>query len=144
MKNPPNIEMARVLEPGIVELAWSTGETFNADLTDLPKRNPAFAKLATPAFFKRVKRDEWGHGIGWPGGLDLGADRLYELCREQAGLPTASEFEAWMERNSLSLSGAAESLGMTRRMIAHYRTGSKPIPKVVGLACKGWEARASR
>jgi len=28
---------------------------------------------------------------------------------------------------------------MTRRMIAHYRTGSRPIPKVVGLACKGWE-----
>jgi hypothetical protein len=25
-------------------------------------------------------------------------------------------------------------------MIAHYRTGSRPIPKVVGLACKGWEA----
>ena len=37
MKNPPNIQMARVLEPGIVELAWSTGETFNADLTDLPR-----------------------------------------------------------------------------------------------------------
>ena len=62
---------------------------------------------------------------------------------EQAGLPTASEFEAWMERNGLSLSGAAESLGMTRRMIAHYRTGSKPIPKVVGLACKGWEVQHS-
>lgn len=45
-----------------------------------------------------------------------------------------------MERNGLSLSVAAESLGMTRRMIAHYRTGSKPIPIVVGLACKGWEA----
>jgi len=41
----------------------------------------------------------------------------------------------------LSLSVAAESLGMTRRMIAHYRTGSKPIPIVVGLACRGWEAK---
>ena len=85
--------------------------------------------------------DEWSHGIGWPGGPDLGADRLYELGREQAGLPTASEFEAWMERNHLSLSVAAESLGMTRRMIAHYRTGSKPIPIFVGLACRGWEAK---
>ena len=139
----PNIEKARVLKPGIVELVWSTGETFNADLTDLPKLNPAYAKLATQAFFNRVKRDEWGRGIGWHSGLDLGADRLYGLCREQAGLPTASEFEAWMELNSLTLSGAAESLGMTRRMIAYYRAGSKPIPKVVGLACKGWETRTS-
>ena len=81
-----------------------------------------------------MELDEWGHGIGWPGGLDLGADRLYEMSREQAGLPTASEFEAWMERNGLSLTVAAESLGMTRRMIAHYRTGSKPIPIVVGPA----------
>ncbi len=139
MKNPPNIQAAHVIEPGVIELHWSTGETLRANLEDLPKRNAAFAPLADPGFFARMERDEWGHGLDWPGGLDLGADRLYELCREQAGLPTASEFEAWLQRNGLSLSGAAESLGMTRRMIAHYRTGSKPIPKVVGLACKGWE-----
>ena len=139
MKNPPNILTALVIEPGIVELEWSTGETFRVNLDYLSARNPAFAQLSDPAFFAVVERDEWGHGLGWPGGLDLGADRLYELCREQAGLPTASAFEAWMTRNALSLAAAAESLGMTRRMIAHYRTGSKPIPKVVGLACKGWE-----
>jgi len=144
MKNPPNIQAARVISPGLIELVWSTGETLNANLADLPKRNKAFAKLADPDFFSKMELDEWGHGIGWPGGLDLGADRLYELSREQAGLPTASEFEAWMERNGLSLSVAAESLGMTRRMIAHYRTGSKPIPIVVGLACKGWEATHAR
>ena len=141
MKNPPNIQAARVLSASVLELTWSTGEILNVDFTDLPKRNAAFAKLDDPAFFTRMTLDEWGHGIGWPGGLDLGADRLYELGREQAGLPTASEFEAWMERNHLSLSVAAESLGMTRRMIAHYRTGSKPIPIVVGLACRGWEAK---
>ena len=144
MKNPPNIQAARVVELGVVELVWSTGESLNVNLSDLPRRNAAFAKLADPVFFAKMGRDEWGHGIGWPDGLDLGADRLYELSREQAGLPTASEFEAWMERNGLSLSVAAESLGMTRRMIAHYRTGSKPIPIVVGLACKGWEATHAR
>ena len=144
MKNPPNIKAARVLSPNVIELTWSTGETLNVNLADLPKRNAAFAELADPAFFAQMTLGEWGHGIGWPGGLDLGADRLYELSREQAGLPTAGEFEAWMERNHLSLTVAAESLGMTRRMIAHYRTGSKPIPIVVGLACRGWEATHSR
>lgn len=144
MKNPPNIQAARVIAPGVIELVWSTGETLSVNLVDLTKRNATFAQLADPAFFAKMERDEWGHGIGWPGGLDLGADRLYELSREQAGLPTASEFEAWMERNHLSLTVAAESLGMTRRMIAHYRTGSKPIPIVVGLACRGWEATHSR
>ncbi|MEY4755153.1 MAG: hypothetical protein RJA34_51 [Pseudomonadota bacterium] len=144
MKNPPNILSTLVVDATTVELAWSTGETLRVDLADLPRRNPAFAPLADPAFFARLERDEWGHGIGWPGGLDLGADRLYELGRDQAGLPTASGFDAWMQRNGLSLASAAECLGMTRRMIAHYRTGSKPIPKVVGLACKGWEAQHAR
>jgi len=144
MKNPPNIQAARVIEPGVIELIWSTGETLNVNLSDLPRRNTAFAKLADPSFFTKMVLDDWGHGIGWPGGLDLGADRLYELSREQAGLPTVSEFEAWMQRNNMSLTVAAESLGMTRRMIAHYRTGSKPIPIVVGLACRGWEAAHAR
>lgn len=80
MKNPPNIQAARVIEPGVLELVFSTGETLNVNLTDLPKRNAAYAQLATPAFFAKMERDEWGHGIGWPGGLDLGADRLYELA----------------------------------------------------------------
>lgn len=144
MKKPPNILSASVVGAATVELAWSTGETLCVDLADLPARNAAFSPLSDPAFFARMVADEWGHGIGWPGGLALGADRLYELGREQAGLPTASAFEAWMQRNGLSLASAAESLGMTRRMIAHYRTGSKPIPKVVGLACKGWEAQHAR
>jgi len=142
MKNPPNIKMARIVAPLTVEIDWSTGETLRADLKALA--TPPYAALRDPAFFARMVRDGWGHGLDWPGGLDLGADMLYELSRRQAGLPTASEFDRWMRRNSLSLATAAETLGMTRRMIAHYRTGSRPIPKVVGLACKGWEAKHRR
>ena len=52
----------------------------------------------------------------------------------------ADAFSRWMDRNGLSLTTAADALGMTRRMMAHYRTGSRPIPRVGALACKGWEA----
>ena len=139
MKTPPRIETARVTGDLKLEIGWSTGETLPVDLSDLAQ--PPFDALRTPDFFARMTRDEWGHGLDWPDGLGLGADRLYELSRRQAGLPTASVFHDWMQRNGLSLASAAESLGMTRRMIAHYRTGSRPIPKVVGLACLGWESR---
>lgn len=142
MKTPPNIKDARIVGPLTVEIDWSTGETLRVDLSDLA--NPPFDALRNDEFFAKMQRDDWGHGLDWPDGLDMGADRLYELGREQAGLPTASEFNAWMQRNDLSLSGAAETLGMTRRMIAHYRTGSKPIPKVVGLACKWLEVERSK
>lgn len=134
------IKNARITGPLKVEIDWSTGETLTADMTGWLR--PPFDVLADPAVFAQMQLDDrGGHGLSWPDGLDLGADTLYELCRHQAGLPTASDFNAWMQRNGLSLATAAETLGMTRRMIAHYRTGSRPIPKVVGLACKGVEAQ---
>ena len=134
---PPCIKDAHIVGTMRVSINWTTGELIEVDLSK--QAVAPFDALQDPAFFNRMQVDEWGAGLDWPGGLDLGADRLYQLCREQAGLPTPEAFDAWMRRNSLSLSTAAVSLGMTRRMIAHYRTGSKPIPKVVGLACKGWE-----
>lgn len=39
-------------------------------------------------------------------------------------------------QHGLSASPAAETLGMSRRNIISYRTASRPIPKVVKLACK--------
>ena len=134
MTKPPSILDANVVGPLRVEIVWSTGETLSVDLSDYVK--PPFDALTDPVFFARMQRDDWGHGLDWPDGLDLGADRLYELCRRQAGLPTISEFNDWMARNGMTLTTAAETLGMTRRKISDYRTGSRPIPKVVGLACK--------
>jgi len=30
---------------------------------------------------------------------------------------------------------------MTRRTVSQYRTGSRPVPRTVLLAMKGWEAQ---
>ena len=49
-----------------------------------------------------------------------------------------------MKSHQLSLTTTAEALGISRRMVAHYRTGSRPIPRVVGLACIGWEVEQQR
>jgi len=142
MSKPITIKAARIVAPLTVEIDWSTGETLTADMHNWLR--PPFDALENPDVFAQMKVEAWGgHGLDWPGGLDLGADNLYDLCRRQAGLPTASEFDTWMQRNGLSLATAAETLGMTRRMIAHYRTGSRPIPKVVGLACRGVDAAHS-
>lgn len=139
MSKPITIKAVRVDGPLQLTLDWSTAETLRLDFAGLIK--PPFDALKDPAFFAQVALEPWGgHGLDWPHGLSMDADRLYELCREQAGLLTPHAFNDWMQRNGLSLASAAESLGMTRRMIAHYRTGSRPIPKVVGLACLGWES----
>jgi len=140
MSKAPLITAVQVTGTLSLLITWNTGENLACDLTNTVGRHGALASFADPAVFSQVTVEEWGHGLDWPGGLDMGADRLYQLCREQAGLLSPAGFDEWIKRNRLSLTTAAEALGMTRRMIAHYRSGSRPIPKTVQLACIGWEA----
>ncbi len=136
MKTPPLIDEAELLGVGQLRLRWNTGESLTVDLKGLAKRYP---QLMRPEYFRAFVVDNWRHALEWPDGFDLGADQLYHLSRQQAGLPTPRDFAEWMKRNHLSLNTAAESLGMSRRMMAHYKVGSRPIPKHVWLACIGWE-----
>ncbi|MFT3804719.1 MAG: helix-turn-helix transcriptional regulator [Burkholderiaceae bacterium] len=48
-------------------------------------------------------------------------------------------FLEWRLRHALSLSKAADALGVSRRMIAYYSSGEKKVPKAILLACRGWE-----
>jgi hypothetical protein len=139
MNKAPLITAVQVSGDTKLLLSWNTGETFDLDLCKIIKQQPAFASLADSATFRQVTIEEWGHGLDWPDGLDMGADRLYHLCRQQADLLSPVDFDNWIRKNRLSLTTAAEALGMTRRMIAHYRSGTRPIPRTVQLACVGWE-----
>ena len=49
------------------------------------------------------------------------------------------DFLEWRLRHGLSLTKTAEALGLSRRMVAYYSNGEKPVPKPILLACKGWE-----
>jgi Protein of unknown function (DUF2442) len=144
MNKPPLIRAVRALDSRTLEIVWSTDETLSVDVSRLLTRFKMYAPLKKAKLFARATVDDWGHSVTWPGNIDMGADALYELARTQAGEWGPEAFNAWMERNELSLNGAADALDMTRRMIAHYRTGSRPIPRVVALACEGWEARHGR
>ena len=75
--------------------------------------------------------------------LALASDNLRALALEQAGEYSHQQVVVWMLRHRLSLDAAAGALGISRRMLAYYRSGEKPIPKTVGLAMLGWEAQQS-
>jgi hypothetical protein len=141
MLKPPRIKAVEVVGPTQLRIAWTTGERLEVDLAEPINRLKALAPLRDPVTFGRVTVGEWGHSLVWNGEIDLGADRLYERCKEQAGEFSPGQFDAWIKANRLSLTTAAEALGLSRRMVAHYRTGSRPIPKVVALACRGWEVQ---
>ncbi len=46
---------------------------------------------------------------------------------------------AFIATGGLSLSDAAEALGLSRRQVAYYASGAHKVPRTVLLAGKGWE-----
>jgi len=144
MNIPPRIEEVTSLGPATLLIRWTTGETMEADIGDWMNRFVLLSPLKDPARFGKAHVGWYGHSVDWGDDIELGADQLYNRCKSQAGEPSPVEFNDWMKRNGLSLATAAEAIGMTRRMIAHYRTGSRPIPRHVWLACIGWETLKRR
>lgn len=95
--------------------------------------------LCDPKHFEKARVDEWGHSVEWPSGAELGAETLWLETLTATGHSDAREFLEWRLRHGLSLTGTANALGISRRMVAYYSNGEKPVPLPILLACKGWE-----
>ncbi|MGB8843504.1 MAG: DUF2442 domain-containing protein [Aliidongia sp.] len=128
----------RITGPTTLHLVWSDGTKVDLSLETM-LNEMAFAKLNDPVEFSGVALGEWGHSIAWPSGIELGADVLWRETLSATGHNDARLFLEWRLRHALSLSKAAEALGISRRMVAYYSNGDKKIPKPILLACRGWE-----
>ena len=65
---------------------------------------------------------------------------LWRLAQKQSGLTLSPEaFRQWRERNAYTLEAAARALGVSRRTVAYYEQGAKPVPRVVALAARALE-----
>lgn len=134
----PELTAVEALAPYRLRTTWSTGETLEVDVEGVLRRHAFLAPILKADVFVRVHIGEGGGNIEWFDS-ELGADNVYAWAREQAGEPSHEMFDAWMQRNSLSLAGAADALGISRRMTSYYRTAHKAIPRAIWLACLGWE-----
>lgn len=132
------IVAAKVKAPTTVALRWSDGTRADVDLRNV-LRGKNFVRLRDPAEVARVSVGEWGHSLEWPSGVELGADSLWLETLSATGHADARAFPEWRLRHGLSLAGTADALGLSRRMVAYYSNGEKPVPKSIQLACKGWE-----
>ena len=132
------IKAAKAIAPARLRLDWSDGTQADVDLSAWLEK-PAFAPLRDPAEFARVEIGDWGHSLVWPSGVEAGADALWVATLAATRHEDAKNFLKWRLKHGLSLSGAAEALGLSRRMVAYYSNGEKPVPKTVLLACRGWE-----
>jgi hypothetical protein len=124
-----------------LQLKWRNGRRLPVDLAEPVQRLKGLRALRDPAVFAQAEVGEGGHSVVWPGDLDMGAARLWELALEQNGHADAAEFIRWRWRHGLSLSAAADALGISRRQVAYYASGEEPVPRYILLACKGWEAQ---
>jgi len=126
------------IEPYRLRIHWSTGEILDVDIAGHLRGNRALLHVLDRDIFLRAHADEHGRAIEWIDS-ELGADNVYAWTREQMGEASHEMFFAWMTKNSLNVETTAQALGMSRRMIAYYRSGAKPIPKHVWLACIGYD-----
>ena len=131
----PKLQSVTALEPYRLSTGWSTGEVLEVDVSKV-MHGQAFAEIRKPEVFCTVHTD--GTSIEWFD-TELGPDNVYAWAKEQADQVSHEMFGDWMHRNNLSLSGAADALGISRRMVSYYRTAHKAIPRSIWLACLGWE-----
>jgi len=131
----PKLQSVQAIEPYRLRTTWSTGEVLDVDVEHV-LRKPALVEILKPEVFARVHTD--GFSIEWFD-TELGSDNVYAWAKEQTGEVSHEMFGGWMLRNKLSLSGASEALGISRRMVSYYRTAHKSIPRAIWLACLGWE-----
>jgi predicted DNA-binding transcriptional regulator AlpA len=122
-------------------LHYVDGEQFEVSLVDTILQHPGLERLKEPEVFNSAKVGDHGASVIWANDdeLELAADNLRARAVEQAGGVSHEFIWNWMARNDLTVDAAAVALGVSRRMLAYYRSGSKPVPRTVALACLGWE-----
>jgi hypothetical protein len=127
---------------GVGKSQGKGGWTATVDLEPWIADVAMLQRLRDPALFAAVQVHEWGWHVFWlEDELDMAGDQLWRLAGEQAGeLMPADAFRAWRRENGLSLTAAAEVLGISRRQLAYYDSGTRPVPRTIRLATIGYEA----
>jgi hypothetical protein len=124
--------------PAILTVRWSDGTRAELDLRSAI-RGKALRALRKADEFSRVRVGDWGHSVVWDSGAELSAETLWLETLSALGRQDTRMFLEWRLRHGLSLTKAADALGLSRRMVAYYSNAEKAVPRSILLACKGWE-----
>jgi len=126
-------------QPYTLHITWENGGDSLVDVSGLMTTFRLYAPLRdNPALFCQVRVGEYGTEVVWTEDVDMSADTLWRLSLEQSGVTMSGDaFHAWRVRKHYTLDEAARALGLSRRMVAYYDHGDKPIPRTVALATLG-------
>lgn len=138
----PRLESAQGLSGLRLKLVFVDGSVYTVSLAQSIEKLPGLRPLQDPKSFKKATVVEGeGWTVEWPElDIQIGADTLWLDAQAQNAVDENTRvFASWRAANGLSLAQAAKALGMTPRTMSAYGTGSRPVPRHVALACKGWE-----
>lgn len=142
--NTPQFTLTRVIPTprASLLLSFADGAEFEVNLVEVIRSLRALDPLKDERVFMKAHLGDFSDTVVWPGdeALELAADNLRAMGIEQTGGISHEFIVRWMHDNELNLDSAAAALGMSRRMVAYYRSGAKAVPRTVALACLGWQA----
>ncbi len=141
----PKLASVRPAEKLSITVTWGEGprahRTETIDLSPLIYSFKFYKKLRKDrALFATVHLVEDGEAIAWgdDDSIDMAATSIERLAEEAL---TPDELRQFLDREDLTQEAAAAMLGYSRRQIAHYLAGDKPIPRVFALAFHALAAR---
>jgi DNA-binding transcriptional regulator YiaG len=128
-------------KPLTLRIRWDKADESVVDVSGLIETFRVYEPLRrSPELFAQARLGERGADVVWSDDVDMSADTLWRLAQEQTGATMSPDaFKHWRERKAYTLDAAARALGLSRRMVAYYEQGAKPIPRVVALATRGLE-----
>jgi len=146
MKKQFTLTAVQALPGHKLNLTYADGQVFCLSVLPLIRRSRVLSPLHDAALFNQASVGEFGGCVafGDDDNLELAADNLRARAIEQGGGYSHEYLFNWMSRHGLTQQAAADALGISRRMLGYYLSGAKPLPRVVALACEGWEARLLR
>ncbi len=89
-------------------------------------------------FRRRVGVGEHGTDVVWSDKIDMSADTLWRLAREQTGITMSPDaFRHWRERKAYTLDTWQRALwALVGGWLPITKKGERPIPRVVALATR--------
>jgi hypothetical protein len=142
----PRISNIRIGPNYHLEVTWAAGERVGR--TDYVDLSPAINsyKVYRPlrnnkSLFATARLIDDGYAVEWgTHEIDMSADTLEILATESI---SPAEFADFLRRNNLTQQAAGTMLGRSRRQIGYYLNPG-PVPRIVALACIGYEALRRR
>jgi hypothetical protein len=121
-------------------VTWWDGTIETVDIAPVINSYRVFAPLRRDrALFRRAKLGDYGASVVWTDAIDMDAVTIARLARlTRHARMNATAFKLFLNDNGLTLDGAAAAIGVSRRNVAYYASGKKPVPREVALACLGY------